>query len=363
MTLSRWPRRRSRTWPVAVLLIILAAPGPRDPWTAAAETRVVLRSSDAGIVRVMFEGDSITQSRNGEASYRYYLWREFQRQGVAADFVGPYSAPQKRAEAPASYWFDDFDKDHAAKAGSTFKYHSAYEISWLTTYHPDVLVLMLGINDAITRSGDQIAGDTLEFLTRAWGVDPGLRVVLAQITSTKRGSYVDRNAASNLANTLVASKLADDPRVVFAHTRQGGADPALDWDPSILTFDGTHPNATGDTWLAQRLAQALHQAGYLPRGDIDIYRTVQWDPRPRNVVHVSGRQVAVSWHSAQLRLFGSLERVKITTARGRRVARSTWQTGDEWSTRLPAGRYRAVVAPRKGTMYGRYGVVTWFRIG
>lgn len=314
-------------------------------------------------LRVMIEGDSITQARNGEASYRYYLWQEFQRQGVDVDFVGPWTSPRKRLDAPTHYWFSGFDQDHAARSGWTFAMHQEQQAEWLTTYKPDVVVLMLGMNDTSRLEGDEVAARAEKFLRSAWAIDPELRFVLGQITETGNPkSREGKNDASALANDLVAESVAGDPRVTIAHTRTGGTSPDLDWDPARHTFDGTHANATGDTFLAHRFAQALHEAGFLPQGDIDVYRPTRWDPRPRTQVAVDGREVTFSWFPARLRLFNTQEKVRVTRLTGEPVATSRWRDEIRWTTTLPRGRYVVQVAPRKGTMTGRYGVPIRFRV-
>ena len=65
---------------------------------------------------------------------------------------------------------------------------------------------------------------------------------------------------------------------------------------------------------------------------------------------------------ARLRLFGTEERVRVLRADGTQVASSGWRTNTTWTRWLPRGRYVAQVAPRKGSMTGRFGVVTSFRV-
>lgn len=345
------------------VLALLVSATLAAPATASADEPVPTDPEPTGPLRVMVVGDSITHSCNGEASYRYHLWQELQRQGVDVDFVGPHVAPRKRPEARKHYWFSDFDQDHAARAGTTFAYHLEREEEWFTTYRPQVVLLLLGINDATTDEGEDIAADTAAYLQAAWEIDPEIRFVLGQITSTgDPTARAGKNPSSATANDLVAKAFADDPRVTIAHTREGGTAPVQDWDPDLLTFDGTHPNATGETFLAHRFAQALQEAGVLPDGDIDVFRTVRWDPRPRTAVSVEGRRVTMSWLPAKLRLFGAREKVLITRRTGGRVAVSGWRAESAWTVRLPRGRYVARIVPRKGTMVGRYGTGTAFTV-
>ena len=42
-------------------------------------------------IKVMIVGDSISQGHEGDWTWRYRLWQWFQSEGVAVDFVGPYT--------------------------------------------------------------------------------------------------------------------------------------------------------------------------------------------------------------------------------------------------------------------------------
>ena len=42
-------------------------------------------------LRVMIVGDSMTQGQEGDYTWRYRIWQWFKEQGVAVDFVGPYT--------------------------------------------------------------------------------------------------------------------------------------------------------------------------------------------------------------------------------------------------------------------------------
>lgn len=48
-------------------------------------------------ISVMVVGDSITQGREGDWTWRYRLWQWFQGEGVAVNFVGPFKGTRVRA--------------------------------------------------------------------------------------------------------------------------------------------------------------------------------------------------------------------------------------------------------------------------
>jgi hypothetical protein len=49
-------------------------------------------------IRILIVGDSMTQGREGDYTWRYRIWDWFQEQGIAATFVGPYIGPQQQAD-------------------------------------------------------------------------------------------------------------------------------------------------------------------------------------------------------------------------------------------------------------------------
>lgn len=56
----------------------------------------------AAPLRVMVVGDSMTQGREGDWTWRYRIWQFFQHNQIAVDFVGPYigTAGPQAPEAP-----------------------------------------------------------------------------------------------------------------------------------------------------------------------------------------------------------------------------------------------------------------------
>ena len=55
--------------------------------------------SRQGSIKVMIVGDSISHGTEGDYTWRYRLWQWFQSNGIAVDFVGPYSGTNPPAEA------------------------------------------------------------------------------------------------------------------------------------------------------------------------------------------------------------------------------------------------------------------------
>jgi lysophospholipase L1-like esterase len=96
------------------------------------------------------------------------------------------------------------------------------------------------------------------FIAAARGARPGVRMVLLPVIPNTRAE-LDPDFAGQCAelNTRMAKAVADhdsaDSPLLLA-SRPDGYDILLD------TYDGTHPNASGEHKLAAAFADAMHQA-------------------------------------------------------------------------------------------------------
>jgi len=309
----------------------------------------------SGPLRVMVVGDSISQGLPGDATWRYWFAKVFKRQHVPMRMVGPTTGEKNDLETYELPWSNTA---HAAKGGTTLEDHLPLVRSEVTTYHPDVVVIELGINDRKEHeSPETIAAQTKELADRIWAAGPHVRIVWAQITeqaSTDRQPRVKHDKATAATDRLVESTLGRDPRVTIAHTQwwRGGH-----WRPVYDTTDGTHPNAGGQTRLAQQIASAFHVMGLLPGWPhIAHHRTWAPDPVPQLSVGSAGRLV-VDWAKAAIDCWATSFRVVVRNAHGRVVSRQRRQAKpysrrNHASYRLPAGRYTVTLTPTRGWMTG-----------
>ncbi len=115
-------------------------------------------------LRILLEGDSITQGFNGDFTWRYRLDKEIGRQGANIDLVGSRRSPFVRSGFKSSQYADPrFDSNHFAQVSSTFARHTAEVYDEVRGQQPDVVVVALGINDL--RSGRSVS-DTNYWLRR-----------------------------------------------------------------------------------------------------------------------------------------------------------------------------------------------------
>ncbi len=210
----------------------------------------------------------------------------------------------------------------------------------------------LGINDALRGdSGQTIADEVEELLRRIWSASYAVRVVLAEIPAHL--ARPDLDAAVAEANNLLANRYRWDSRVTLAHNV---SDEGMPWKAANFTFDGLHPNATGQTLIAQRFAEAFHGAGYLPDSPA-IYRSRTWNPRVVPRVRQSRGVVTFDWSKAATEVRMASARVSI-----RRAGSTTWRS-TPWfrvkqhraTRRLAKGTYAVRLVPRRGTMVGAAG--------
>lgn len=317
-------------------------------------------------VRVMFVGDSLTHGRNGDATFRYYLWQELASQGIPASFVGPRADLKRRPGVKTWYLRHDrgFERRHAAEGGSGFPQHLPDAAGLVTAYRPDVVVLFLGFNDVKWRSPLTVAAHARQYADAVWSVDPTVRIVIGEITATSDRGLVDTGHLRSSAetNTLVAHLLGHDPRVTIAHTRTDGPDAhGPTWDPSIHTYDGTHPTVTGQTLLAQRFAEAFHRMGVLPAAP-RVYRETRWDPRPRATAQVDGARVRLTWKAERDRLYYASMKLVVRDGQGRRVLRTAFRDATRMTLTLTPGRYTARLTADRDGMVSRPGPKVRFRV-
>lgn len=339
---------------LAPLTLLVGPLTVATPATGSGAGSVVADGTGAPL-RVMLVGDSMTQGQSGSTTWRYWLWRSFGDQGVDVTFVGPQTGLARGGGANLYNRSDHgFEKSHAALAGTRFAYHLGRARQLVESLAPDVVVVQLGFNDAGVHDGDRIAADTGAYLERLFEADPDLRVVLGEIPPGEP-PFADqarvRNARSELANRLVAEAWGADERVAIAHTRTASWQP---WSPARHTFDGAHPNATGETLMAHRMALALAELGVFQR-PVDVYRPSTWTPAARPVVTVRRHTATVRAGVVRRVVSATTARVVVADAAGRRVWRSAWTRRATVRTTLRPGRYRVWLEVRRHAMSG----ATW----
>lgn len=211
---------------------------------------------EAGPLRVLVIGDSVTSGSAGDWTWRYRLWQHLAAGTGEVDFVGPYDDVYDNiADQPGSLAYNDpaFDTDHASRWGLTLAFPVNAIGDLVSTHMPDVVVAMLGVNDLtfLQRTPEDVASSVRGFVTDARAADPAVDLVLVhQVQSWYPG--VPR--LNELVDDLAVELDTVDSRVTVAPAEVGFAQTQDTWDPA-------HPNARGELVIAASVADALSGIG------------------------------------------------------------------------------------------------------
>jgi lysophospholipase L1-like esterase len=194
-------------------------------------------------------GDSITQANNEHDSYRRILWHGLERSGYQVDFVG--SLNSNHGGLPPH---QDFDLDHEGHWG--FRTDEILEQidDWAGTYEPQVVLIHLGSNDVFQ---NQSTTGTIEelgrLIDRLRAANTKVKIALAQIIPVDHAAKL--NAIRDLnerIEVLGATKNLEDSPVLVVDQFTG-------FDAQSDTYDGVHPNASGEEKMARRWLSALDE--------------------------------------------------------------------------------------------------------
>ncbi|UQX02308.1 GDSL-type esterase/lipase family protein [Streptomyces sp. RerS4] len=217
-------------------------------------------------MRFMFVGDSMTIGRAGDYTWRYRMWRHLDSTlGPAHRIVGPrtglYEATTNGATSH-DYAAPDFPahaRRHLAGWGEGWQHMAPLIGPAVEEARADVLLVSLGLIDlGFYTDADQTAANVHRFVAAARAARPGVRMVFLPVIPNVRAEEDAPFAAEvDRFNDLLAKAVAD---------LTGEASPILlaarphAYDIHRDTYDGTHPNASGEHRLAGEFAAVLHQA-------------------------------------------------------------------------------------------------------
>lgn len=194
-------------------------------------------------------GDSITQTNASHVGYRYRLWEKLEANHLHFNFVG--SMNTNHLGSP-TYPNPAFDRNHEGHWGWRADQLLANLPSWLTKYTPGVALIHVGSNDVFQgQSNASTIAEIGGIIDALRHKNPHVAILLAKLIpasdATERAKIVTFNG---LIPGLASSKnTAQSPvRVVDQYS---GFDPVAD------TFDGVHPDDSGERKMAQRWYDAL----------------------------------------------------------------------------------------------------------
>jgi hypothetical protein len=215
------------------------------------------------MLRIMPVGDSMTIGSAGEHTWRYRLWQHLRTTyGGPFTLVGPRETLYDKAtDTPTSYEYadPDFPRAHLAGWGEGWLHLAPLIGGAVRACRADVLLVSLGLIDlGFYTNAEQTAENARRFVTEARTANPRIRMVVLPVIPNALAES-DTGFAEQVAhfNDLLAKTVADldEPRSPLLL-----ASPPKSYDIHTDTYDGTHPNASGEHRIAAAFADAMHQA-------------------------------------------------------------------------------------------------------
>ncbi|MER5476733.1 GDSL-type esterase/lipase family protein [Streptomyces sp. NPDC002734] len=217
------------------------------------------------MLRFMPVGDSMTIGSAGEHTWRYRLWQHL-RATLDAPFgiVGPREALHDPAtDGPDAYAYaadvdPAFPRAHLAGWGEGWHHMMPLIGEEARAHRADVLLISLGLIDlGFYTNARQTADNVRRFVINAREVRPAVRMVMLPVIPNVRAAK-DEDFALEVTrfNELLAQEVetlhTEHSPVLLAPVPPG-------WDIDHDTYDGTHPNASGEHKLAATFADVMHE--------------------------------------------------------------------------------------------------------
>lgn len=208
-------------------------------------------------------GDSMTIGSAGEHTWRYRMWQHLRdTYGGPFALVGPRETLYDKAtDAPTSYEYadPDFPRAHLAGWGEGWLHMAPLIGEAVRETRADVLLVSLGLIDlGFYTNAEQTADNVRRFVAEARAARPRIRMALLPVIPNVRATS-DAPFAAQVArfNELLAKAVADldEPRSPLLL-----ASSPPSYDIHADTYDGTHPNASGEHKIAGAFAEAMYQA-------------------------------------------------------------------------------------------------------
>ncbi|MGE5290802.1 MAG: GDSL-type esterase/lipase family protein [Micromonosporaceae bacterium] len=281
------------TMPARLLALTAAQPAPCPPMPG---------QPTGGSPRIMVVGDSITQGSSGDYTWQYRLYEHLRADGVHPHMVGPYNwlfNNVTNVEGDCSYADPLFENANDAMWGMTLFSEMNAIGGKVTTYRPNYLLVLLGVDDIFWYgiSQSDMAANLATFIAAARAARPRIRIVLGLIPPDihQQTDQVFAAAVASYNNTIMSTA---------AQLSTSASPIAIADDGAVINvaadlWDGTHPNANGETKIAAGFADALASRFHLGAAYPTPYPVLRTGPLtpPQLTVQPSGTagQAVLSW--------------------------------------------------------------------
>jgi hypothetical protein len=200
-------------------------------------------------LRIMPLGDSITEAADGGASYRYWLQKDLEGAHIRFDFVGSQHGVYGGAAR-----FADFDHDHEGHWGWTTGQVLEHIDAWAASARPDVALVHLGTNDVV-RDPAVIPRNLAGIITALRKANPRVAVLLARLIPM-RGFAAKLGPVEESIERVAREQTTPDSPVAIVRQDEG-------FDVDADTYDGLHPNESGERKMAKRWFEAIRALPHL----------------------------------------------------------------------------------------------------
>lgn len=187
-------------------------------------------------IRIMPLGDSNTEGYpQMQGGYRVQLWNRLANDGFSVEMVGSM--------------FDSFiwaQPRHEGHSGWTINDINAQAGGWISTYQPDMVLLMIGTNDILTNQYDLMLPRMESLINNIFAAKPDVQLVVAQILPI----------GGEPANSQVRAFNSALPAIITTRAAEGKRISMIDINSSFTSadlIDGVHPTTEaasriGDLW-------------------------------------------------------------------------------------------------------------------
>ncbi|KAG9506573.1 hypothetical protein J7337_000106 [Fusarium musae] len=225
-------------------------------------------------LRVMVVGDSISQGREGDFTWRYRIWQFFKQNGIDVEMVGPYkgTVPPDTPAAPSPPIL--YGKPVPTSAPKTSGGYAA------DATPADLILFMLGFNDMGWFYSD--AAGTLDsvttFVANARAANPNVKIAMADVPQR---SFI-RGRDDLVKNTEIYNKLLPgyiskwSTKQSPIHLVQLADNYSCQPSGCSAGTDGLHPNAWGEFQIAAAFSKTLVEDFSLVLPKVSPQPGIQW---------------------------------------------------------------------------------------
>ncbi|KAF2019921.1 carbohydrate esterase family 3 protein [Aaosphaeria arxii CBS 175.79] len=201
----------------------------------------------AATVKVMPFGASIVTG-----CWRANLWRKLQNSGITnVDFVGSVKG------GDCGFPFDAEHEGHSGFQATGIVANNQLP-GWLSAAKPDIVMMHLGTNDIIQGKTTQQTLDAYTALVGQMRASKAtMKILVAQLIPIQPGKFGDSSTRIQQLNAAIPGWAAG---ISTARSPVIVVDQNTGFNTSTDTTDGEHPNASGNTKIADRFYTPLASA-------------------------------------------------------------------------------------------------------